>query len=429
MAALAATALVVAPSALAQKPVIVGMPAMFIGGPEGTGRPQTPPAVAQIGDTLYSSEPTAICDPSCDPTNPDADPTVGNREVFPSASTGPAGLFWQFEKCDNPDHCLVVQPKSTKNTYVVQPSDAGWMLHVVFMVTNLDCAYPRSYDQYQSCRWDTESVPSLDMTPVVPPLPPVALAPAALPDGAAGKPYSQALFASNGTGPYRYSVASGTLPTGLTLSQSGSLTGTPTTGGSFTFTVQATAAGASPGTQQYTIRVGLTLGPSTLAAGTTGQPYSQKLTATGANAPTGWTVSTGALPTGLTIGADGVLSGTPTQAGNYSFTVTATDAAAATGSASYSVTVGYPTLIRFSSKLPAATIGVAYRARLAVTGGSAPYTFALKSGALPLGLRLARNGTISGAAQGPAERSTFQVLVRDRYGAQGRFTYRLAVVA
>jgi len=265
------------------------------------------------------------------------------------------------------------------------------------------------------------------MTPVVPSLPPVVLAPAGLPDGAAGKPYSQGLSASNGTGPYTYAVASGTLPSGLTLSRSGSLTGTPTTGGSFTFTVQATAAGASPGRQQYTIKIGLSLGPSTLAAGMTGQAYTQKLTAAGANAPTAWTVSTGALPTGLTLGPDGVLSGTPTQAGNYSFTATATDAAAATGSASYSVTVGYPALTRVASKLPAATIGVRYRARLGVTGGSAPYRFVLESGALPLGLRLASNGTISGVARGIAARSIFQVLVKDRYGAQGRFTYRLAV--
>ena len=82
---------------------------------------------------------------------------------------------------------------------------------------------------------------------------------------------------------------------------------------------------------------------------------------------------------------------------------------------------------RVASKLPAATIGVRYRARLGVTGGSAPYRFVLESGALPLGLRLASNGTISGVARGIAARSIFQVLVKDRYGAQGRFTYRLAV--
>ena len=424
VAALAATFLVGVQSASAQHPVIAGTPALFIGGDEFHGT-RTPPAVPHIGDTLTSSWPATYCDPSCDPANPDADPTVGNREVF--GGTPPAGIMFQFERCDNPDHCVVAQDRSTKNTYVVQPSDAGWMLRVVFQATNLDCSYPRSYDQYQHCAWDTESVPS-EMTPPVPFPPAVAIGPATLPDGVAGTAYTLTLSANNGTGPYSFSVASGALPPGLTLSSSGALTGTPTKGGTFTFSVRATAAGASPGTRTYTVKIVLTVTPTSLPAGTTGVAYSQPLTAVGATAPVTWTVSAGALPPGLAIGADGVVTGTPTQAGSYSFTATAGDASTATGSASYSLTIGSPTLVRVSARLmPPAVRGVAYRQKLVVGGGSAPYTFALVSGVTPAGLRLAANGTIAGVVKQTARTSTFQVEVVDRYGAQATFSYKIVV--
>jgi len=84
----------------------------------------------------------------------------------------------------------------------------------------------------------------------------ITLAPATLPDATIGLAYSQTLTASGGTGPYTYVVTSGTLPTGLTLNGStGSVTGTPTTAGIYTFTVTATDSAACTGTATYTINV------------------------------------------------------------------------------------------------------------------------------------------------------------------------------
>ena len=57
---------------------------------------------------------------------------------------------------------------------------------------------------------------------------------------ATGSGFSRNFTASGGTAPYSYSLASGTLPTGLTLATTGVLSGTPTEGGSFTITVRAT---------------------------------------------------------------------------------------------------------------------------------------------------------------------------------------------
>lgn len=62
----------------------------------------------------------------------------------------------------------------------------------------------------------------------------------ALPTGNSGGAYNFSLSTTGGTGPFTWTVTSGSLPPGLTLSPGGSLTGTPTATGPFTFTVQVT---------------------------------------------------------------------------------------------------------------------------------------------------------------------------------------------
>jgi hypothetical protein len=76
--------------------------------------------------------------------------------------------------------------------------------------------------------------------------PTITVAPAALPNGQQGTAYSQALSATGGTAPYTYAITAGALPTGLTLTN-GTIAGTPTTNGTFNFTVTATDASAAPG--------------------------------------------------------------------------------------------------------------------------------------------------------------------------------------
>jgi large repetitive protein len=72
---------------------------------------------------------------------------------------------------------------------------------------------------------------------------PLSITTATLPSGSVGSAYSQTIAATGGTGAYVWTVASGGLPTGLTLNAStGLLSGTPTTVGSSTFTVQVADA-------------------------------------------------------------------------------------------------------------------------------------------------------------------------------------------
>ncbi len=118
------------------------------------------------------------------------------------------------------------------------------------------------------------------------------------------------------------------------------ISGTPTTNGTFNFTVKATDANASFITKPLTIAVysPLVVSTSSLPAGTVGTAYSQTLAATGGLAPYTWAITVGALPTGLSLNsATGVISGTPTTVGTVNFTIQATDTNTTSASKSLSI--------------------------------------------------------------------------------------------
>jgi hypothetical protein len=85
------------------------------------------------------------------------------------------------------------------------------------------------------------------------PPPPVIGTASPLPSGTVGTAYSQTFVASDGTPPYSWSVTSGTLPAGLTLSTAGILSGTPTTVDNSSFTVQVT--GGDNATKLFSLEV------------------------------------------------------------------------------------------------------------------------------------------------------------------------------
>src|SRR5262249_16104170 len=103
------------------------------------------------------------------------------------------------------------------------------------------------------------------------------------------------ITASGGNGTYNYSIITGALPSGMTLNtSSGQLSGTPTAGGTFTFTVRATDTSVDhiTGTQAYSLTVNppaagqITFSPGlTLTATSVGAVYSQTITASGATSP------------------------------------------------------------------------------------------------------------------------------------------------
>ncbi|MBO9851178.1 putative Ig domain-containing protein [Xanthomonas phaseoli] len=235
----------------------------------------------------------------------------------------------------------------------------------------------------------------------------VTISPTSLPAATAGTAYSQTLTASGGTPGYSFVISAGTLPAGMTLNAAGVLSGTPTASGSFNFTVTATDSGVpTSGSRAYTLTVAganVTLPATTLPAGTAGQAYSSAITpATGGIAPYSYALTAGALPAGITLNSSsGTLTGTTTSVGSFNFSVTATDSTSGTpsqGTRGYTLNIAAPTIALAPATVPTATRGTAYSQTLTASGGTAAYTYAITSGALPAGITLASNGTLSGTA-------------------------------
>ncbi len=94
-----------------------------------------------------------------------------------------------------------------------------------------------------------------------------AIRPSSLPNGDLGSPYNQTITAAGGTGPYTYTTTNGSLPSGLTLSSAGVISGTPQTRGTFNFTVQVTDAASHAAQRNYSISISVcTPPPSGLVA-------------------------------------------------------------------------------------------------------------------------------------------------------------------
>jgi hypothetical protein len=251
---------------------------------------------------------------------------------------------------------------------------------------------------------------------------PLQITTTSLPSGATGTSYSTTLAATGGKTAYSWSVSSGSLPTGLTLSSSGQISGTPTATGTFSFIVNLTDS-SSPA-QSITANLSITISApvtpvqittTSLAGGQTGASYSTSLAASGGKTPYSWSVSSGSLPTGLSLSSAGQISGTPTSAGTFSFTVKVTDASSpaqsATANLSITITVAVATLQITTSALPAGQMNASYSATLAATGGKTPYSWSVTGGSLPTGLSLsATTGVISGTTADSGVFSlTFQV--------------------
>jgi outer membrane autotransporter protein len=270
--------------------------------------------------------------------------------------------------------------------------------------------------------------------------PTLSIGPSTVPGANAGVAYSQTFTATGGNAPYSYSVAAGSLPTGMTLNAStGVLSGTPSATGTFAFTVKATDSTTGPAapffvSQAYTLTVAapvITVAPLTLPAPTVGTAYSQTVSAGGGTAPYAYTVSSGALPPGLTLNsATGNIFGTPTAGGSFAFSVQATDHNNLSGTASYTLTIGSVALSIAPASLSAGVPNASYSQQLVATGGTAPYTYSVVSGALPAGLSLSSAGLISGTPTTSGS-STFTVQARDSSSGTGPFavtkSYVLAI--
>ena len=256
------------------------------------------------------------------------------------------------------------------------------------------------------------------------------LSPSTLPNGDVNVSYNQTISATGGAAPYTFAVTSGTLPTGVTLSTSGVLSGTPSLMGSYAFTITATDSTTPTvitGDKSYAVTINpvVAIGSSSLANWTVDVPgYNQTISATGGTGSYTFT-STGTLPTGLTLSSTGVLSGTPAVPGIYNFTVTATDTLGATGSKSYMVAINPALTITTTTLADGTAIVPGYSETITATGGTGALTFSAK-GALPPGLTLSSSGIISGTPTTTGSFS-FVVTASDSVGATASQTYTIII--
>ncbi|MFF7110596.1 putative Ig domain-containing protein [Pseudomonas sichuanensis] len=261
--------------------------------------------------------------------------------------------------------------------------------------------------------------------------PTIAVSPTTLASGTYATAYSQAITASGGNGSYSFVVSAGSLPSGMSLASSGTLSGTPTSSGSYPFTVTATDGNGFSGSRGYTLIIAsptLSLSPASVPSGGIGSPYSQSLSTSGGIAPYSYNLIGGALPSGVTLSSGGVLSGTPIVSGTFNFTVRSTDAHGQVVDGAYSLVIGAATINLAPTTLGSMTQGVAYSQALSASGGTAPYTYAITSGALPSGMTLSPGGLLSGVptSAGP---SNFTITATDSLTSTGSRAYGLTVAA
>ncbi len=240
--------------------------------------------------------------------------------------------------------------------------------------------------------------------------PALSITTTSLPDGGMNTSYTATLATTGGTGAVTWSVTLGSLPAGLTLHPAtGVIDGTPTTAEKVDFTVQATDHSTPPATPTKALSitiaaVPLAINTTTLPGGTVGGDYTATLNATGGTPPIAWTVTTGVLPNGLQLhSATGVIDGQPTTAGTVDFTVTATDSGSPVQTKPQALRIVIaPAFTITTTTLPDGTQNTAYTSTtLVVTGGTAPFTFAVVSGGLPDGITLnSSTGVISGTPTG-----------------------------
>ena len=231
-----------------------------------------------------------------------------------------------------------------------------------------------------------------------------------------GSAFSYQITASNA--PTSYSATG--LPSGLTINTtSGLISGTPTAAGVSNAVLTATNAA---GSSIQTLTISITSVPvplvtsSATATATVGSAFSYQITAS--NAPTSYSAT--GLPSGLTINTtSGLISGTPTAAGTFSITVSATNA---DGSGTKTVTATIkPQAPAISSAANAtAMVGTPFSYQIVASNNPASYS----ATGLPAGLTL---GTYTGLISGNPTTNVTSVVALTATNDGGSGTLNLTI--
>lgn len=269
---------------------------------------------------------------------------------------------------------------------------------------------------------------SLNVDPV-----PIQIAPTVLTNVIKNIPYTANIVALDGQPPYTYTIYSGFLPVGLTLANTGVISGTANVVGTSNFVIKAQDANTNFATKAYTLQVqdvAITISPVTMPNALINAYYEVNLSSISGYAPYTYTVITGVLPPGLNLDSQtGRLSGRATQIGTFAFTIRTTDFNFNTAQRNYTLLVENVAIVLLPSGLPNGTQNVTYSTTtFAAEGGTAPYSYAVSQGALPAGLTLSSGGVLSGTPTAPGS-TTFKIRVTDADGNTKSQDYSINITA
>jgi uncharacterized protein (TIGR03437 family) len=264
-------------------------------------------------------------------------------------------------------------------------------------------------------------------------VPPVSITAGALPGAIVGLSYSATLAATGGVPPYSWSIASGTLPSGLFQNPAtGVISGTPAPNvqGSYALTIRATDSVGLVSTVPFQLLVDpppLVIHNPTLAPATEGVAYGAAFTASGGTPPYSWFAS--GLPSWLALTSAGQLSGTPPlgSPGSYNFTITVQDGAARFSGVSFTLQVSPgPPVITTNSPLPRVKEGTQVSLAFQASGGVSPYIWAARG--LPAFMNLSAAGLLTGTPPvGSAGPYSFSITVTDAAGNRATGAFNISI--
>ncbi|HEV2720523.1 MAG TPA: ice-binding family protein [Thermoanaerobaculia bacterium] len=276
----------------------------------------------------------------------------------------------------------------------------------------------RAQSQTGVVRLDTDDVSCCD---------PIEFTPPSLPAAKVGVAYNQSIVTSGGMAPYQVSLFDGALPPGLTPSP---VSGTPTTEGTYTFTLIAVDARGCSSIHTYTIAVCGTIvvtfdaKPDAKAC----QLFTRQIVVTGCSPP--YKIAVTGLPDGLTNSGD-TISGIPTTPGCSPITIAVTDANGFTVSLTVTLCVDCGLTLPDLNP-PAATACLPYSADVTPSCGKPPYVYTAIDfppwlfGPMPSVISPAPGNVVYGTPPVPGP-VMFTVKVTDANGCTDTRTYTLNV--
>jgi len=279
---------------------------------------------------------------------------------------------------------------------------------------------------------------------------PLSIKTTSLPPGQAGQAYTYSLEAIGGKYPYTWSTegSGSTLPPGVYLSETGNLTGTPTTDGSYAFTAVVTDADNDPRTssRNFTIIVypedEVSITTAALTPAYINEAYEGQMNAVGGVTPYTWSIVSGAtqLVPGLYLSESGLVSGTPTVEGITTVEVRVDDDDGDFDTRNVTITIYEPQealAITTTSPLPDRSLGYVSDSydppgyQLSATGGAGGEVWAEETGSAPLlnaGLTLSANGILTKTGSPTTGEYSFSIKVTDSTGTVVSKVFKVEVI-